>query len=191
MPLDIVKIPFTAAGGFADGRGLVAALALGAEGIAMGTRFMMTQESPLHENYKQLSREKGAYGILYSDRFDGLPSRAMKMEASIRQLKRGLNVSMAFINAADITRKFHLPYGKMLIRAIASGFQKVIILAYTANSFKDVYAAILKGDVKRGILPLGQVVGLFNDMPIVDELIQRIVMEAEEVAQKIGVKLKQ
>ena len=65
--VDTVKIPVIAAGSFAHGRGLGADLALGAEGIAMGTRFMMTQESPLHENYKQLSREKGVYDTLYSD----------------------------------------------------------------------------------------------------------------------------
>ena len=189
--VDLVKIPVIAAGGFADGRGLGAALALGAEGIAMGTRFMMTQESPLHENYKQLSREKGVYDTLYSDRFDGLPSRVMKTEASIRQLKRGLNVFRAFISSQDIARKMNLPYTKMLYSTIRSGLKKAIVLAYTANSFKDVYAATVEGDVEQGILPLGQVAGLVKDIPTVDRLIQSIVIEAEEVAQKIGVKLKQ
>src|SRR5450759_5818510 len=56
--VDAVTIPVIAAGGFADGRGLAAALSLGAEGIAMGTRFMTTKESPLHEAYKYLSLEK-------------------------------------------------------------------------------------------------------------------------------------
>lgn len=189
--VDTVKIPVIAAGGFADGRGLAAALSLGADGIAMGTRFMMTKESPLHEAYKQLALEKGVYETLYSDRFDGLPSRVMKTEASLKQLRRGLNLPMAFINSADIARNLRLPYFKMLSGAIASGLKKAIILAYIANSFKDVYAATLKGDVKRGILPLGQVTGLVNDIPTVAELIQRIVLEAEEVSQKMSVKMKQ
>ncbi len=57
--VDLVNIPVIAAGGFADGRGLAAALALGAEGISMGTRLMATVESGLHENYKKLALEKG------------------------------------------------------------------------------------------------------------------------------------
>ena len=79
---DTVKIPIIAAGGFCDGRGLAAALALGADGIAMGTRFMTTQESRLHENFKRLSLEKEVYDTLYSDRFDGLPCRVLKTTAA-------------------------------------------------------------------------------------------------------------
>lgn len=186
--VDTVKIPVIAAGGFADGRGLAAALALGAHGIAMGTRFMTTKESPLHETYKQLSIEKGVYDTLYSDRFDGLPSRVMKTEAALRQLKRGMGgfkLPMAFINSYDIARNLRFPYLQMLSSTIRSGWRKAKALAYTANSFKDVHAATEEGDLRRGILPLGQVVGLVNDIPAVSELICRIVGEAEEVSKKI------
>ena len=68
-----LQIPVIAAGGFADGRGLAAALALGAEGIAMGTRLMTTKESPLHVNYKKLSMDKEVYDTIFSKRFDGHP----------------------------------------------------------------------------------------------------------------------
>jgi len=94
--LDAVKIPVIGAGGFADGRGLAAALALGAEGIAMGTRFMTTRESPLHEVYKKLSIEKDVEDTLYSDRFDGLLCRIMKTDAAERAIRRGLNLPAAF-----------------------------------------------------------------------------------------------
>ena len=63
--VDAVKIPVIATGGFGDGRGLAAALALGAEGIALGTRFMTTKESPLHSVYKKLSMEKDVEDTLY------------------------------------------------------------------------------------------------------------------------------
>ena len=86
-----LAIPVIAAGGVGDGGGLAAALALGAEGVAMGTRFMTTQESPLHENYKQLSLEKDVYDTLYSDRFDGLWCRVMDTEAARKAIRRGLN----------------------------------------------------------------------------------------------------
>jgi enoyl-[acyl-carrier protein] reductase II len=187
--VDIVKIPVIAAGGFGDGRGLAAALALGAQGIAMGTRFMMTQESPLHERYKQLTLEKGVYDTLYSDRFDGLPSRVMNSKPALMQMKRGmggLKFPMAFINSYDIARNLRLPYLKMLSGTMKSGWKKALALAYTANSFKDVHAATELGDVDRGILPLGQIAGLVNDVPAVSELITRIVAEAEAVSRKIG-----
>lgn len=187
--VDTVKIPVVAAGGFADGRGLAAALALGAHGIAMGTRFMTTFESPLHETYKKLSIEKGIYDTLYSDRFDGLPSRVMKTDAALRQLRRGMGgfrLPMAFFNSYDIARNMSLPYLKMVSSTLKSGWKKAFALAYTANSFKDVQAATEGGDLNHGVLPLGQVAGLVNDIPTVAELIKRIVAEAEEVSKKIN-----
>lgn len=185
--VDSLKIPVVAAGGFGDGRGLAAALALGAQGIAMGTRFMTTQESPLHGAYKQLSIEKDVYDTLYSDRFDGLPSRVLKTQTSLKQLKRGLNLIRAFINSRDIAITLRIPYFKLFSAVLASGWKKTIMLAYTANSFKAVQAATEKGDVGKGILPVGQITGLIHDEPTVSELINRIVKEAEEVSKKMGV----
>jgi len=112
--LDAVKIPVIGAGGFADGRGLAAALALGAEGIAMGTRFMTTRESPLHEVYKKLSIEKDVEDTLYSDRFDGLLCRIMKTDAAERAIRRGLNLPAAFFNAQDIAKQLKLPFSNFL-----------------------------------------------------------------------------
>jgi enoyl-[acyl-carrier protein] reductase II len=183
--VDSVKIPVIAAGGFADGRGLAAALALGAHGIAMGTRFMTTRESPLHETYKKLALEKGVYDTLYSERFDGLPCRMMKTDAAYRQLKRGLSIPGAFINSAAIAKNLHLPYFKMVMDTLASGWKKAINLAYTANSFKQVNAATINGDTTMGVLPLGQVAGLIHDIPTVSEVLKRIVGDAEEMSKKI------
>ncbi len=183
---DVVKIPVIGAGGFADGRGLAAALSLGADGIAMGTRFMTTKESPLHENYKRLALEKGVYDTLYSDRFDGLPSRVMKTDPALKQLKRRLNLPMALVNSADIAKNLHLPYFKMIMDTLGQGWKKAMNLAYTANSFKQVNAATVKGDVVKGVLPVGQSTGLVHDLPTVAELIARIVAEAEEVSRKMS-----
>ena len=183
---DAVKIPVIAAGGFVDGRGLAAALALGAHGIAMGTRFMTTKESPLHERYKKLALEKNVYDTLYSDRFDGLPSRVMKTKPALKQMKRGLDVIGSFSNSADIAKNLHLPYFRMLRETLGQGWKKAIALAYTANSFKQVRAATVDGDLKKGVLPAGQATGLINDIPTVDELLGRIVREAEETCQVIN-----
>jgi enoyl-[acyl-carrier protein] reductase II len=77
-----VKIPVIAAGGFYDGRGLAAALVLGADGISMGSRFMLTKESNVHDNFKQLCLKATEQDTLYSDHFDGMPGRALKSQGA-------------------------------------------------------------------------------------------------------------
>ena len=126
------------------------------------------------------------YDTLYSDRFDGLPSRVLKTKASLKQLKRGLNLFMAFINSRDIARTLRIPYFRLFSGVLASGRKRTIMLAYTANSFKAVQAATENGDVGKGILPVGQITGLIHDEPSVSELINRMVAEAEEVYKRIG-----
>lgn len=181
-----LKIPVIAAGGFADGRGLAAALALGAEGIAMGTRFMTTRESPLHENYKKLTIEKDVYDTIFSDRFDGLLCRIMKTEAAKRAVKKGLNLPAAFFNSRDIARQMNVPYWKMFFGVLASGWATARQLAYMANAFKMIKVATEDGDTDTGVLPVGQVQGLIHDIPTVGELIERIVAEAEAVNSRIN-----
>ena len=102
---DNLQIPVIAAGGFADGRGLAAALALGAEGIAMGTRMMTTKESPLHDSFKKLSLEKDVYDTLFSTRLDGILCRVMKTDAAERAVKNGLSLYAAFVNSREIARQ--------------------------------------------------------------------------------------
>ena len=77
-----VDIPLIAAGGFYDGRGLAAALALGADGVSMGTRFIVTKESNVHENYKQLVLNASEQDTLYSHVFDGMNGRVLKTKAA-------------------------------------------------------------------------------------------------------------
>ncbi|HOJ51983.1 MAG TPA: nitronate monooxygenase [Syntrophales bacterium] len=181
-----LQIPVIAAGGFADGRGLAAALALGAEGIAMGTRFMTTKESPLHENYKKLAVEKDVYDTIFSDRFDGLLCRIMKTEAAQKAVKRGLNLWAAFINSRDIARQMNVPYWKMFVGVLASGWATARQLAYMANAFKMIKVATEEGDTEIGVLPVGQVQGLIHDIPSVAELMERMVAEAQETNQRLN-----
>lgn len=180
--VDILKIPVIAAGGFADGRGLAAALALGAEGIAMGTRFMTTKESPLHETFKKLSLEKDVYDTLYSIRFDGIACRVMKTDAAENAMKRrGLDVVEAFMNARDIARQLRLPFLKLFLGILASGWQNAWQLARMANGFKAFRIATEEGDNRKGLLPVGQATGLIHDEPTVVALIERIVAEAGKI----------
>jgi enoyl-[acyl-carrier protein] reductase II len=183
---DAVNIPIIAAGGFADGRGLAAALALGAEGIAMGTRFMTTKESPLHDIYKKLSMEMDITDTLYSDRFDGMLCRVLKTEAAQKAIKKGLNLPAAFINSQEIARQIGLPYAKLFIGVLLSGWKNARQLAFMANGFKAIKLATEDGDTQKGVLPVGQVTGLIHDEPSVAEVISRIAEEAEVQSKKLS-----
>lgn len=183
--VDAVKIPVIAAGGFADGRGLAAALALGAEGIAMGSRFMTTKESPLHDIYKKLSIEKDVEDTLYSDRFDGLLCRIMKTEAAEKAVKKGLDLPAAFFNAQDISKMLGLPFYKLAVGVTLSGWKTIKQLSFMANAFKAIRIATENGDLKQGVLPVGQVTGLIHDEPTVAELLERMAAEAKKQQQKL------
>ena len=187
--MDVLKIPVIAAGGIADGRGLAAALALGAEGVAMGTRLMTTQESPLHDTYKKLSIEKDVTDTLYSKRFDGIWCRVMKTDAAERAIKRGLNIPASFANSKEITRQLNLPFTRVLAGVLASGYKNAIQMAYLANAFKMIRIATEEGDLNEGVLPVGQVTGLIHDVPTVKEVIERVVSEAKQVQQGLAQKL--
>jgi enoyl-[acyl-carrier protein] reductase II len=184
--VDAVKIPVIAAGGFADGRGLAAALALGAEGISMGTRLMNTKESPVHESMKKLSVEKEIYDTIYTPKVDGLPARFMKSEIALKMAKRPLNLISAAYNSREIAKSLGFPWFKLAIAILLSGYGKARQMATMANGFKAFKAGTIEGDNVSGVLPLGQVTGLINDTPSVKQVIERIVTEAKAVKKKVG-----
>lgn len=187
-----LDIPVIAAGGVGDGRGLAAALALGAEGVAMGTRMMTTKESPLHENYKKLSLEKDIYDTLYSKRFDGLWCRVLDTQGARKAIKRGMNpiqMIRAIPNSRFIAKQLKLPFIKLFFGVLASGWENAKQLAYMANAFKLIRIATEEGDVKEGVLPVGQVTGLLHDIPTVQEVIERTVREAEDIIRNLYTKI--
>lgn len=187
--VDVLDIPVIAAGGFADGRGLMAALALGASGVAMGTRLMTTKESGLHENYKKLSLEKGAGDTIYGPYFDGLGCRSIKTPAAVKAYKKGFmglpNFVAAMSSSKDIAKMLNLPYFKLFIGVMLSGVKNSIMMAYLANAFKAISLATEKGDMEKGVLTVGQSTGLLHDIPTVAELFERIVAEAEATQSKL------
>jgi len=184
--VNVLAIPVVAAGGIADGRGLAAALALGAEGVAMGTRLMATKESPLHKNYKDLSLKKDVTDTLYSKRFDGLYCRVMKTETAERAEHKGLDLPAAFFNAQDVAKQLRLPFIKLFIGVILSGWKNAKQLAYLANASHAFQLATEEGDLKNGVLPVGQCTGLVKDEPTVKDLLDRMVQEAEAIEKRMA-----
>jgi enoyl-[acyl-carrier protein] reductase II len=183
---DYIKIPIIAAGGFGDGRGLAAALALGADGIAMGTRFMTTKESGLHDHFKRISIDRSVYDTLYSPRIDGLACRVMDTSGARKSHKRGLDLMGAFFNSCGIARQLHLPYLKLMMSVVATGWKNTRQMAYMANAFHEFRLATEDGNEEKGVLPVGQVMGLINDSPSVAELIERMVSDAKNVEKKLS-----
>jgi nitronate monooxygenase len=148
---DQVNIPMLASGGFGDGRGLVAALALGAEGINMGTRFCATQEAPIHPNVKQAYVENDERGTNLIFR---------KLHNTARVGKNSVSDKVVEILSEQGTTFKD-------IQPLVSGAKGRVVLE--------------EGDMDAGIFWAGMVQGLIRDIPTVKELIDRIMAEAEEI----------
>ncbi len=111
----VPKMPILASGGFSDGRGLAAALSLGADGVWMGTRFLMTKECRVKEPFKKLMAESTEEDTLYSSAFDGMASRALKSKASEDIYKRG-NKDMAnwVSSALEVKKMMNLSWPQFI-----------------------------------------------------------------------------
>lgn len=151
----LLKTPFIASGGFADGQGLAAALSLGAEGINMGTRFMCTVEAPIHANIKQSIVE------------------AQETDTEL-VLRRWKNTSRLFKNkVTEAATKIE--------RESATGrFEEVQPYVSGARG-RQVF---INGDKDYGVWTAGQVIGLINDIPSCDSLVKRIEVEARDTLRK-------
>ena len=150
-----LKIPFVASGGMADGRSLVAALALGAEGMNMGTRFIATKEAPVHEKVKQ--------AIVAASELD------------TRLVMRPLRNTERVLRNAAVDRL--LEKEKTLGAAIK--FEDII------EEVAGVYPRIMQqGDMEAGAWSCGMVAGLIHDVPTVKELVDRIMLDAEGIIRR-------
>ena len=182
---DAVKIPIIAAGGFKDGRGLVAALALGAAGIAMGTRFLLTAESPVPPQTAQRYFAAGLTDVIVTSEIDGLPQRVIVNEL-VRELEAKSGVAkllFAVRNALAFRRTSGASLPALLRSALALQANEKLTrsqLLMAANAPMLAKAAMTDGDPVRGYLPSGTVAGVITDRPTCAELIERIMREAEE-----------
>ncbi len=180
-----LDIPVIAAGGFCSGQGLVAALALGAEGIAMGTRFANTAESPVHDKAKQMTIEKDVTDTIISDRFDGMPARAMDTPGARKAMKRKVGLWTAFINSFQIAKDMEMSWFALCKKAMSGGLRDTLTLIFVAVGFKGFRLSVLDGDCDEGVYPVGQVTGLIDDAPTVAELVERVAAEAKEAQAKV------
>lgn len=178
-----VDVPVIAAGGFMDGRGLVSAFALGAAGIAMGTRFLLTAESTVPEQVKQRYLRAGPDETVISSRIDSLPQRVLRNEA-VHELESAGHLAR-FLRALQNTRSYRSQANanardlfRMLLHQVSQRDGGTTTI-FAANAAMLPRVALVDGDVVRGIMPAGQVVGRITDLPTCDDLVRRIVTEAE------------
>ncbi|MFB9157302.1 NAD(P)H-dependent flavin oxidoreductase [Chromobacterium violaceum] len=180
------SLPIVAAGGFADGAGLIAALALGADAVAMGSRLAMTRESPVHAQTKDMIRERGVADTLYSKNFDGLWCRMMDTPAARRACRKPLGLIPAAFRASRMARRMGMPVMKVAIGGMLSQPQALRQLALFGAATESIRLAIQEGDHEKGVQLIGQAQGLINDAPSVAELFARIKTEAQTCRERIA-----
>jgi NAD(P)H-dependent flavin oxidoreductase YrpB (nitropropane dioxygenase family) len=189
--VDTVDIPVVAAGGFFDGRGLVAALAYGAAGVAMGTRFLLTRDSTVPDAVKQAYLAKTVNDTVVTTQVDGVPHRVLHTELVERLEHTGPVTSMprAVRNALAFKKLSGTPWRSIVEEGLAMrrnqnlSWSQVVMAANTPMLLK---AAMVDGRPDLGVMSSGQVVGVIDDLPTVAELVARIVDEAESTLKRLG-----
>lgn len=189
--VDSVDIPVIAAGGFFDGRGLAAALCYGAQGIAMGTRFLLTRESPVPDHVKRRYLDAGLGDTIVTSRVDGLPHRMLRTPFVESVEKRGLVTQLMWAarNASHFRRLSGDSWAALLREGLAlrrrHSYDLMQVLT-AANAPMLCRAAMVEGRDDIGILSSGQVAGVISDLPTCQELVDRVVSEALQVLERVG-----
>lgn len=183
--VDAVDVPVVAAGGFKDGRGLVAALAYGAEGIAMGTRFLMTKNSPVPpETLDRYVRVNNPASVIVSHTIDGMPQRMISNELLAKLEKAGsFKRLMLAVSSGLAYRKYTgmsiTQLVKSAIQMRSGGQMTAAQTIMAANAPMVIQKAMVDGKPAEGVLPAGQIAGAIDSLLSCDELINEIVRDAE------------
>jgi NAD(P)H-dependent flavin oxidoreductase YrpB (nitropropane dioxygenase family) len=172
------------AGGFFSGHGLVAALAYGASGVAMGTRFLLSAESRVPEAVKDLYMETPVTGTVVTTKVDGAPQRVVRTDlvdhlesqSWLRSLPRAARSALQFRKETGATLRSLLREGRAMKAGNELTWAQVVM---AANAPVMTKAALVEGRTDVGVLPTGQVVGVLNSLPPVAEIIDGIMAEAD------------
>jgi NAD(P)H-dependent flavin oxidoreductase YrpB (nitropropane dioxygenase family) len=188
--VDAVDIPVVAAGGFFDGRGLVAALAYGAAGIAMGTRFLLTEESTVPRAVKEAYLAHGLDGTVVTTRVDGMPHRVLRTDlvSALESAGRVRGLTRAVGNAVRFRRLTGLSWPAMIRDGLAMRHNRKLTwsqVIMAANTPMLLRAGLVAGRTDTGVLAAGQVVGAIDDLPTCEALITGIVEEAAAIIARL------
>ncbi|MFJ4779495.1 NAD(P)H-dependent flavin oxidoreductase [Streptomyces sp. NPDC088762] len=188
--VDAVDIPVVAAGGFSDGRGLVAALAYGAAGIAMGTRFLLTSDSTVPDAVKAEYLRATVKDVTVTTAVDGLPHRMLRTELvdSLERAGRTRALVRAVRHAAGFKKLSGLSWSQMVRDGLAMkhgkdlSWSQVLLAANTPMLLK---ASMVEGRTDLGVMASGQVAGVIDDLPSCAELVSRVMAEARQALEEL------
>ncbi|MET9680751.1 NAD(P)H-dependent flavin oxidoreductase [Streptomyces coeruleorubidus] len=188
--VDAVDLPVVAAGGFFDGRGLVAALAYGAAGVAMGTRFLLTSDSTVPDAVKARYLAATVRDVTVTRAVDGLPHRMLRTDLveALERSGRVRSALQAVRRAAGYRKLSGTSWRRMLQdgRALRHGkdltWSQVLLAANTPMLLK---ASMVDGRTDLGVMASGQVAGVIDDLPSCAELVERIMKEAEDTRRRL------
>jgi NAD(P)H-dependent flavin oxidoreductase YrpB (nitropropane dioxygenase family) len=183
-------IPVLGAGGFHDGRGLVAALAYGGDGIAMGTRFLLTQESRVPDGIKARYVDASVFDTVVTTAIDGAPQRVIRTDV-VERIERSPKL-LRFPRALGAALRFRKETGTSLRDLVREGLAMKrnqdltwSQVALAANAPMLIKASMVDGNPDVGVLPTGQVTGVIGELPTVAELLDRIMHEAESTLKRL------
>ena len=187
--LDAVDIPVLVAGGVYDGRGLAASLAYGADGVAMGTRFLLSSDSSVPDHVKQIYLDTPLTGTVVTKAIDGAPQRVIRTDL-IDQLERAklLAFPKALSNALKFRKLTGTSYRDLLKEGLAMKKSQELSwaqLALAANAPMLTKATLVDGHPEVGILPTGQGVGAIDTLPSCQEIIDSVVIQAIEQLDRL------
>ncbi|WP_406210520.1 nitronate monooxygenase [Streptomyces sp. NBC_01017] len=190
--VDAVDIPVVAAGGFHDGRGLVAALAYGAAGIAMGTRFLLTSDSTVPEAVKARYLAATVRDVTVTRAVDGLPHRMLRTElvAELENAGRASVLFHALRRAAGFRRLSGLTWRQLVRDGVALRHGKDLTwsqVLLAANTPMLLKSAMVDGRTDLGVMASGQVAGVIDDLPSCAELVERIMAQAARTMSGLSV----
>jgi NAD(P)H-dependent flavin oxidoreductase YrpB (nitropropane dioxygenase family) len=181
--LDAVSVPVIAAGGFGDGRGLLAAMAYGAVGVAMGTRFLLTRESPVPDAAKAVYLKAGTDRIVVTTRLDGIPQRMVRTPL-LDRIERSGTLGM-WLRAFEAGRAMKRQTGASWLDFIRSargmtahGAMPLRQAMMAATMPMLIQKAVVDGDIEHGVMATGVVGGRIADLPTCQDLVDRIMAEA-------------
>jgi NAD(P)H-dependent flavin oxidoreductase YrpB (nitropropane dioxygenase family) len=181
--LDAIDIPVVAAGGFFDGRGLAAALSYGAAGVGMGTRFLLTQDSAVPDAVKRRYLASDLTGTVVTTKVDGMPHRMLRTDlvdeleesSSLRRMGPTLRRTLEFRRTSGLSWWQLAKDGREMKRQQGRTLAQMTLAANTPMMLR---AGLVEGDTDAGVLASGQVVGVLDDLPGCEELIDRVVTQA-------------
>jgi enoyl-[acyl-carrier protein] reductase II len=176
------NIPIVAAGGFANGRGLAGALVLGADAVAMGSRFAVSQESPLADAVKLVITQSNESDTIYGSNFDGIPARVLKSPISTKLMTQKPFIGTVIYRAFQAAQTMNIPLWKVL-PGLLTRWNQMYMVAQFGAATQRIMAATVDGKLDEGVQFIGQSQGMIHDIAPVEEIIQRIIMEAREATQ--------